>query len=97
MPTVKTSEFSRASASAMLDPKLRRALDRVGSGFDVARRNAIDEVSPEAWEEWRDEARRIKVHTLDHLDYYLELLHDNVTAPAGRSTSPPMLPRPTPS
>ena len=84
MPTVKTSEFSRASASAMLDPKLRRALDRVGSGFDVARRNAIDEVSPEAWEEWRDEARRIKVHTLDHLDYYLELLHDNVTAAGGQ-------------
>ena len=84
MPEVKTGQFTRASASAMLDPQLRRALDRVGSGFDVARRNAIDEVSEEAWEEWREEARQIKIHTLDHLDYYLELLHDNVTAAGGQ-------------
>ena len=68
----------------MLDPKLRRALDRVGSGFDVARRNAIEEVTPEAWEEWREEARQIKIHTLDHLDYYLEMLYDNVTAAGGQ-------------
>ena len=68
----------------MLDPKLRRALDRVGSGFDVARRNAIEEVGSEAWEEWREEARQIKIHTLDHLDYYLEMLYDNVTAAGGQ-------------
>ena len=84
MPEVKTSEFATASAAAMLDPQLRRALDRVGSGFDVARRNAIEEVTPEAWEEWREEARQIKIHTLDHLDYYLELLHDTVTAAGGQ-------------
>ena len=50
----------------------------------MARRNAIEEVSPETWEDWREEARRIKIHTLDHLDYYLELLHDNVTAAGGK-------------
>ena len=84
MPEVKTGQFPAASAAAMLDPQLRRALDRVGVGFDVARRNAIEEVTPEAWEEWREEARNIKIHTLDHLDYYLELLHDNVTAAGGQ-------------
>ena len=84
MPEVKTSEFETASASAMLNPQLRRALDRVGSGFDVARRNAIDEVTEEVWEEWREEARQIKIHTLDNLDYYLELLHDNVSAAGGQ-------------
>ena len=84
MAEVKTGQFSTASAAAMLDPQLRRALDRVGVGFDVARRNAIKEVSTEAWEEWREEARNIKIHTLDHLDYYLELLHDNVTAAGGQ-------------
>ena len=84
MPEVKTSEFVSASAAAMENPKLRRALNRVGSGFDVARRTAIDEVSWEAWDRWRDEAREIKVHTLDHLDYYLELLHDQVTAAGGQ-------------
>lgn len=84
MSIVKTSQFTSASAEAMKDPQLRRALDRVGSGFDVARRNAIEEVSWEAWEQWREEARQIKIHTLDHLDYYLELLHDNVTAAGGQ-------------
>ena len=84
MPEVKTGQFTTASAAAMLDPQLRRALDRVGVGFDVARRNAIEEVTSEAWEEWREEARNIKIHTLDHLDYYLELLHDNVTAAGGQ-------------
>ena len=84
MPEVKTGQFRTASAAAMLDPQLRRALDRVGVGFDVARRNAIEEVTSEAWEEWREEARNIKIHTLDHLDYYLELLHDNVTAAGGQ-------------
>ena len=84
MAEVKTGQFSTASAEAMLNPQLRRALDRVGVGFDVARRNAIEEVSTEAWEEWREEARNIKIHTLDHLDYYLELLHENVTAAGGQ-------------
>ena len=84
MPEVKTSDFSSASAAAMANPQLRRALDRVGSGFDVARRNAIAEVSEETWDQWRDQARDIKIHTLEHLDYYLEMLHDNVTAAGGQ-------------
>jgi L-lactate dehydrogenase complex protein LldF len=56
----------------------------VGTGFDSARREAIDEVSSEVWEQWRDEARRVKEHTLERLDYYLELLYDNVTAAGGQ-------------
>ena len=84
MPEIKTSEFVSASAEAMENPQLRRALNRVGSGFDVARRSAIEEVSWEAWDRWRDEAREIKVHTLDNLDYYLEMLHDNVEAAGGQ-------------
>ena len=83
MADVNTGRFVSASAEAMGNPQLRRALDRVGSGFDGARRNAIGEVTEEAWEQWREEARNIKVHTLDHLDYYLELLHDNVVAAGG--------------
>ena len=83
MPEIKTQDFSAASAQAMLDPQLRRALDRVGSGFDVARLSAIEEVTSEVWDRWRDEARDIKVHTIEHLDYYLDLLHTNVTAAGG--------------
>ncbi|HEU0020883.1 MAG TPA: LutB/LldF family L-lactate oxidation iron-sulfur protein, partial [Dehalococcoidia bacterium] len=40
--------------------------------------------SAEVWERWREEARQIKEHTIDHLDYYLELLHDNVTRNGGQ-------------
>ena len=83
MAQVKTRDFFKASSESVRDPQLRRALDRVGSGFDTRRREAIDEVTPEAWEDWRAEASRIKTHTLEHLDYYLELLHDNVTKAGG--------------
>ena len=84
MADIKTKEFSAASAVSILDPQLRLALERVGTGFDGARREAIDEVSPQTWEEWREEARRIKIHALDHLDYYLDLLHENVTRAGGK-------------
>ena len=83
MPEIKTEQFSAASVAAMKDPKLRRALDRVASGFEVARLESIEEVTPDVWEVWKQEARDIKVHTLDHLDYYLDLLHTNVTAAGG--------------
>ena len=84
MPEIKTQDFFAASAQAMQNPQLRRALDRVGSGFDVARLSAIEEVTPEVWEQWRQEARDIKVHSIDHLDYYLDLLDTNVTAAGGQ-------------
>ena len=81
---IKTREFGYASGAAMQDENLQRALRQVGGGFNDARLDAIDEVSWEAWEEWREEARQIKIHTLDHLDYYLELLHERVTQAGGQ-------------
>ncbi len=83
MAEVKTRDFVSASDAAMQDANLRRALRQVGGGFNDARLDAIEEVSWEAWEEWREEARRIKIHALENLDYYLELLHDRVTAAGG--------------
>ncbi len=84
MADVKTGDFARASASAMADATLRTALQRVGGGFNEARLEAIEEVSWETWEEWREQARQIKIHAIDHLDYYLELLHDRVTQAGGQ-------------
>lgn len=84
MPQVKTQDFLNASAISIKDPELQQALQRVGTGFDNARREAVEEVSTEVWERWREEARRIKEHTINHLDYYLELLHDNVTKNGGQ-------------
>ena len=84
MADVKTQEFKAASARAIIDPKLQAALRRVGGGFDEARRDAIEELSSERWEELREQAREIKRHTLNNLDYYLELLHDKVTENGGQ-------------
>ena len=84
MPRVETRQFFPASTVSIRDPQLRRALRRVGSGFDGARREAIEEATPEVWEEWREQARSIKEHTLSNLDYYLGLLHDNVTKNGGK-------------
>ncbi len=84
MAEVKTGDFFKASTVSIQDPKLQRALRRVGTGFDTNRRLSIDDVTPEAWESWREEARRIKAHTMDHLDYYLDLLHSNVTKAGGQ-------------
>ena len=84
MVEVKTEDFYGASAQAIQDSQLQVALQRVGTGFDVARREAIAEVGPEVWEEWREQARQIKIHTLEHLDYYLELLADNVARAGGQ-------------
>ena len=84
MAPVKTRNFFEASSLSVKDSQLQRALQRVGTGFDANRQNAIQEVTPETWEAWRDQAQRIKAHTLDHLDYYLEMLHDNVTKSGGQ-------------
>ena len=84
MAGVNTKDFIPASAAAIQDPQLRIALERVGTGFDAARRDAIAEVTPQVWEEWREEARRIKTHTLEHLDYYLELLAERVASAGGQ-------------
>ncbi len=84
MAEIKTRDFVSASGAAMQDQTLRRALRQVGGGFSEARQDAIDEVGADLWEEWREEARRIKIHTLDHLDYYLEMLHDRVTQAGGQ-------------
>ena len=83
MAEVLTREFVPASQAAIQDAQLRQALRRAGSGFDGTRREAIAEVSEEVWEDWRQQARRVKEHTIAHLDYYLAMLERNVRAAGG--------------
>ena len=84
MAEILTRDFVAASQAAVLDTQLRQAFRRAGTGFDGARREAIDEVTLELWEEWREQARAIKEHTIAHLDYYLEMLERNVRAAGGQ-------------
>ena len=83
MPQVNTQNFFPASVLSVQNAQLQEALRRAGTGFDGARQEAIDEVGQDSWEKWREEARQIKVHTLEYLDYYLELLTENVERAGG--------------
>lgn len=84
MSEVKTHEFQQASAKALRDRKLQTYLKRAMGHFDEARKEAIEELTQEYWEELREEARRLKKHTIDNLDYYLDLLHERVTRQGGK-------------
>ena len=84
MAQTKTRRFFEASTLSIKDPQLQRALGRLGTGFDTDRQNTVHEVTPAVWEEWREQARSIKIHTLEHLDYYLEMLDDSVTKAGGQ-------------
>src|SRR5712691_7411635 len=78
-----TSHSFRANVRVGLaDPVLQRALGLARTGFPLRRRQAIERL-PE-FEALREEGRRIKDHTLAHLDFYLELYEKNVVASGGR-------------
>ena len=83
MADVRTREFKAASTRAIADPQLQATLDKAGGGFDSARLEAIDEITLPRWEELRTHAREVKRHTIDNLDYYLELAAETVTRNGG--------------
>ncbi len=78
----RTAEFNQAAAAALGDPKAQRNLRGLYSGFHQAR-IAASEATPN-WEELRDRARAIKAHTIENLDYYLEMVERNVTRAGGK-------------
>jgi L-lactate dehydrogenase complex protein LldF len=78
-----TSRTFEANARAGLaSENLQRALALMRSGFPQRRRLAIDRL-PE-FEALRETGKSIKDHTLEHLDFYLELYEANVLASGGR-------------
>jgi len=80
---VKTKDFVRASQEAIKNPQLQAVLNKAGGGFDDARLDAIREITPDTWEMLREQGRQIKAHTIDNLDYYLEMLYNRVTQSGG--------------
>ena len=74
--------FKANAREAVQDPQLKRALAHVKVGFIGKRAKAAARL-PE-FEALRDAARDIKVHTLDHLDLYLERYEERVTAQGGQ-------------
>ena len=78
----KTKEFNQAAATALNDEKIQRNLQGLYNGFHHARIVAAD-ATPN-WEELREQARAIKAHTIENLDYYLEMVEKNVTRAGGK-------------
>ncbi|MGA2792061.1 MAG: LutB/LldF family L-lactate oxidation iron-sulfur protein [Roseiarcus sp.] len=74
-------QFKENARAALADPILRQALDKARVGFSAMRRKAYDRL-PE-FEALREEAKRVKDHTLAHLDFYLETFEKNVIANGG--------------
>src|ERR1700758_1934996 len=77
-----TSRTFEANARAGLaNDNLQRALALMRSGFPERRRLAVERL-PE-FEALREIGKSIKDHTLEHLDFYLELFEENVLAAGG--------------
>lgn len=75
-------DFYQNVDRAMADPILKKALGRLKDGFQ-AKRNRAAEHLPE-FDQLRDLARDIKDHSLAHLDFYLEMLEEQVQENGGK-------------
>src|SRR5947207_8247605 len=74
--------FPENARAELGNPTLQTALGMARTGFPLRRQQAIERL-PE-FEALREEGRAIKDHTLQHLDFYLELYEKNVTAAGGQ-------------
>ena len=64
----------------LADPGLQAAIYSSTGRLVEKRRQAVSESDPAEFERWREQAREIKKHTLENLDYYLERLEERLTA-----------------
>ncbi|MEX0730056.1 MAG: LutB/LldF family L-lactate oxidation iron-sulfur protein [Aquisalimonadaceae bacterium] len=77
-----TAHLFRPQARSALDnPQLRQAMARAKDGFIGKRRFAVDAFN--GFEGLRDYGKRIKDHTLAHLDVYLEQFESRLKAAGG--------------
>ena len=74
--------FEANARASMANDNLQRALGLARTGFPLRRRLAIERL-PE-FDALREIGRSIKDHTLEHLDFYLELYESNVVASGGK-------------
>ena len=77
----RTKDFHKLGATALGDERIQSNLAGLYRGFHQARQVAAS--STAGWEEMRERARAIKAHTIENLDYYLEMVERNVTEAGG--------------
>jgi L-lactate dehydrogenase complex protein LldF len=82
MPSIRTKEFTPRATEAINNPTIQQSLDRL-SNFRQGRVDSIAEFGQKRWEEHSKRAQEIKYETLEHLDYYLDMLSTNVERAGG--------------
>jgi L-lactate dehydrogenase complex protein LldF len=75
-------DFVRTSEAALAAPTLHASVRRAMVRFRELQRAVIGEVLD--WQALREHAHRVRMHTLAHLDRYLEQLQARVSAAGGR-------------
>ncbi|MGY8986606.1 MAG: LutB/LldF family L-lactate oxidation iron-sulfur protein [Sphingomonadales bacterium] len=73
-----TQNFKNNAARDLKDPKLQNALLGLRQSFKKHRHVKKD--LGQSYQDLRDEATKIKTHTLEHLDFYLERFEENAIA-----------------
>src|SRR5260370_16715529 len=79
--------FDRKIHETVSDAKLQLKIYTATSRLIEGRKNSIASDRLPEYEELRDQANAVKKHTIDNLDYYLELFKRQVTAPGGKVAS----------
>src|SRR5260370_1474312 len=74
--------FKSTARRALADPPLQTALGMAKTGFPLKRLAGIERLAE--FEALREEGRRIKNHTLEHLDFYLETFERKVVERGGK-------------
>ena len=77
----QTELFKQKSIETLHDVKIQENLSGLYSGFHEERIKVSAET--ENWENMREKGRKIKAHTLDNLDKYLEQLEKNIIDSGG--------------
>src|SRR5262245_10948464 len=75
-------DFLGAAAQALADPPLQAALTRLTGTLMAGNRRGYAALADS--DKLRDHAKRIKEHTLAHLDRYLEQLESSILRVGGR-------------
>lgn len=76
--------FDEKIHQTLADPKLQLAIFAATGRLMEKRRKAVNAEACPDYQELRTQAHEVKRHTIDHLDYYLELFEHNVTAHGGK-------------
>tara|TARA_Y100001960_G_scaffold333705_1_gene440425 strand:+ start:1224 stop:2663 length:1440 start_codon:yes stop_codon:yes gene_type:complete len=76
-----TTNFRNKAAETLEDKQIQQSIEHVYTGFFQGRLSAASETPN--WEQLRSKGKEIKDHTIAHLDYYLNLLANNVQKNGG--------------